>query len=76
MNSRGRIKNGFVVLEPGPVLPEGAEVTVSCEQPPSEDKERKRRRVQLPLVPSDHPGSVNLTADHVAELLDEGDVSV
>jgi len=76
MNIRGQIKNGVVVLEPGAVLPEGAVVTVLCEETPSaEGYGRKRRRVALPLVPSDRPGSVSLTADRVAEQLDEADVS-
>lgn len=70
MNIRGRIKNGVVVLESGPVPPEGTAVTVSCEPPPPEGNGRKRRRVSLPLVPSHHPGTVALTADRVAELLD------
>lgn len=75
MNIRGRIKNGVVILEPGPVPPEGTVVTVSFEQtPPATGNGRKHRRVSLPLVPSAHPRTVALTADRVAELLGEGDV--
>ena len=34
----------------------------------------KGRRVDLPLVPSSHPGTRPLSADRVAELLNEEDV--
>ena len=33
------------------------------------------RRVKFPLVRSKHPGSVRLTADRIAELLEENDES-
>lgn len=32
-------------------------------------------RIQLPLVRSNNPGSINLTADRVAEILGQGDDS-
>jgi hypothetical protein len=35
----------------------------------------KKQRVNLPLVPSAHPGSRPLTAERVAELLSDDDVS-
>lgn len=76
MNIRGRVRNGVVVLEPGLVLPEGAMVTVSCaENQAPAIRNSRRQQVRLPLVPSDRPGSVSLTADRVAELLDDADVS-
>ena len=33
-----------------------------------------RQKVQLPLVRSKHPGSKQLTAEHIAEILDDEDV--
>jgi hypothetical protein len=34
-----------------------------------------RHRVHLPLVPSAHPGTRQLTAEHVAEMMSEDDAS-
>lgn len=75
MNIRGRVKDGVVVFEDGPVLPEGSVVTVSCPDEVHPPSNGQTRRVQLPLVASDRPGSVSLTAERVAELLGEADVS-
>lgn len=74
MNIPGRVKNGVVVLEDGRILPEGSAVTVSCPDELHPPSNGRKRRVSLPLVPSDRPGSVSLTAERVAELLDEADV--
>lgn len=75
MNISGRVHNGVVVLEDASALPEGAAVTVTfpalAESAPSE----KKQRIQFPLVPSDEPGSVQLTNARIAEILDEEDVS-
>jgi hypothetical protein len=70
----GRVKNGVVVLEGGPPLPEGTPVTVSCDLPPS-TKPPHKGRVKFPLVRSKRPGSLHLTAQRIAELLEEEDVS-
>jgi hypothetical protein len=75
MEIRGRVHNGVVVLEGGPSLPEGMMVTVLCPSSPPAGLPRLGERVSLPLVPSDHPGSRRLTAERVAELLEDGDVS-
>lgn len=75
MQIPGRVQNGVVILEGGPPLPEGAEVTVSFNVPSPLEKPKKGR-VSFPLVRSTHPGTVRLTADRVAELLEEDDVSV
>ncbi len=81
MEIQGRVHNGVVVLESEVPLPEGAVVTVSYPAPsragppgPTRSGEA-RRRVRLPFVPSDRPGSRPLTADRVAELLEDEDVS-
>ena len=71
---QGTVQNGVVVLESGAVLPEGLAVTVVSSSPPPPSA-RQRKWVKLPLVPSDQPGSVNMTSERVAELLDEEDVS-
>lgn len=71
----GRVHNGVVVLEGGHALPEGTAVTVSCDVAPVLKKPVKRKRVQLPLVHSENPGSVHLTNERIAEILNEEDVS-
>jgi hypothetical protein len=74
---RGRVQNGVVVLEGGPKLPDGTELTVSsivaplAETPPVE-----KRRVEVPLVRTDKPGSVDLTAERIAEILEEEDLAM
>ncbi|MBL9090544.1 MAG: hypothetical protein JNL96_04935 [Planctomycetaceae bacterium] len=73
MNISGRVQNGVIVLDAGQVLPDGLPVVVFV--PSVEPDFQPRRRVQLPLVPSNEPGTLNLTAERVAELLDDGHVS-
>jgi len=75
MEIPGRVRSGVVVLEGGASLPEGAAVIVSCPDAVLAPASRPARRVELPLVLSKHPGSVLLTAERVAELLDEAHVS-
>lgn len=71
----GRVHNGVVVLEGGLTLPEGIQVTASCPVVPSAELNRHKRRVNLPLVSSSRPGTLDLTAERVAERLDEDNVS-
>ena len=75
MEIRGVVQNGVVVLEGELQLPEGAVVSVSYPISPPAVSPDSRQRVQLPLVPSDRPGSLDLTADRIAEFLDDDDVS-
>jgi hypothetical protein len=73
----GRIENGKVVL-PGDVsLPDGTEVTLIIPEDVNAraSDSKKSARVRLPLVASDKPGSRNLTARDLAEILDEDDIS-
>jgi hypothetical protein len=70
---QGRVHNGVIILEGGLTLPEGMQVTISCPAAPIADRASPKRRVQLPLVPSRRPGTLNLTAERVAEILDEDD---
>jgi hypothetical protein len=75
MEIQGRVHHGVVVLEGEPELPEGMVVTVSFPDPPHLEPPVPRRRVSLPLVPSDRPGSLHLTAERIAEILDDDDAS-
>jgi len=67
------VRNGVVVLEGGTTLPEGATVSVVPRRAAALRVARRQRRVVLPLVPSDKPGSVDLTGERIAEILDEQD---
>ena len=73
MEIPGRVKNGVVVLEGGTALPEGAKVTVSYQGPAGNGAQAKKRRIQVPLVQTGQPGTVNLTGQRIAEILDEED---
>jgi hypothetical protein len=75
MDVAGRVRNGVVVLEGGASLPEGAAVRVSYRDGPTVHVSPIRKPVQLPLVTTARPGSVALTNDRIAEILDEQDAS-
>ena len=72
MDIDGLVQNGVVILPGGQSLPEGTRVTVSV--PPSKPVGKSKRRISLPLVPSAHPGTLQMTTERVAELLEEADV--
>lgn len=71
MEIPGRIHNGVVVLEGALTLPEGAAVTVRYMPPAA----TPGKRVSFPLVHSAQPGSVRLTNERIAEILDEEDAA-
>jgi hypothetical protein len=75
MGIPGRVRNGVVVPAGHAVLPEGARVTVLCDKVLIRRKPGKKKRVRLPLVDSKNPGSVRLTNERVAEILDQEDVA-
>ncbi len=75
MELQGRVHNGVVVVEGGLSLPEGTVVTVVCPGASTTVRSATRRRVVLPLVPSEQPASRQLTAERAAELLEDEDVS-
>ena len=75
MQVRGRVLNGVVVLSQDCAPPEGAEVTVAWIEEATAGTTPSRPRIQLPLIYSSRPGSVPMTSDRVAELLEEEDVS-
>jgi hypothetical protein len=68
MQLDGFVQNGVIVHSGGCSLPEGTLVTVSCldtgEQPRSENK-----RVELPLVRTGTPGTLDLTNERIAAIL-------
>ncbi len=71
----GRVHNGVVVLEGESALPEGASVTVTYTATPNSNPPAQKLRIQVPLVQTDQPGSVQLTGARIAEILDDEDVS-
>ena len=71
---QGRIENGVVVLSDAIALPNGAAVTVIVPAIAPEVG-ADQRRVQLPLVPSKTPGARQLSADDVAKLLSQDELS-
>ena len=75
MEIPGRIHNGVVVLEGSPSLPEGAAVTVTYPVPGGAARDVPKTRIQVPLVRTGQPGTVNLTGERIAEILDEEDAS-
>jgi len=80
MEISGRIHNGVVVFDNDPSLPEGLEVTIVCPQIAStHDADAHgnvpKRRIELPLVHCDKPGSVHLTNERIAEILDAEDAA-
>lgn len=75
MNIRGRIKNGRVELDGSPSIPEGTKVVVYVnDQPTKVDDESTP--LPFPIVSAERPGSVNLTSDLIAEMLEDDDVSL
>jgi len=74
MEIHGRVEGGVVVLEGESTLPEGMAVSVVPRASPVIRVAKQQRRVVLPLVPSHKPGSVDLTAERIAEILQEQDV--
>ena len=75
MNFPGHVQNGVVVLEGGATLPEGTPVSVVSLGVPAIRVSKKPRPVKVPLVPSSKPGSLHLTGDMIATILDEEDMS-
>ncbi|MGO8900798.1 MAG: hypothetical protein ACLQU5_20965 [Isosphaeraceae bacterium] len=75
MEIRGRVHNGVVVLEGELPLPEGTEVEVIVSSGAApETKPVGQQRIEFPFVRSKHPGSLRLTGQRAAELLEEDGV--
>lgn len=74
MKIQGYIQNGVVVFDEPRSFPEGTAVTVSVHSSPVVHFAKNPTRVEFPLVPSLAPGSVHLTNERIAEILDEEDI--
>jgi hypothetical protein len=61
MTYRGHVKNGMIVLDPPAELPEGAEVTIQCNEPRETPKERPLLKYagQATDLPADASRSVD-----------------
>ena len=75
MEIRGIVHNGVVVLDGELRLPEGAVVSVSYPVVTATVPPEASERVQFPLVRSNQPGTLHLTAERIAELWEDDDVS-
>jgi hypothetical protein len=75
MEVQGRVQNGVVVLEGGITLPEGTVVTVSYPVPSLDEPPTLRPRISLPLIRTGRPGSLRLTVERIAKILDDDGVS-
>lgn len=78
MELHGRVQNGVVVIEGHSILPEGTPVVVSDRTTPATPVIRVSKhpkRVEFPLVPSLEPGSLHLTGEMIAEILDADDMA-
>jgi hypothetical protein len=73
MQTQGVVHNGAIVVEGGVPFPEGTRVLVSAIIP--QQMATGRTRITLPLVHGDQPGSIVLTNERIAELLDEEDLA-
>ena len=71
----GRVQNGVVVPESGTSLPEGAAVTITYPPLNGDRPATSRQRIQVPLVKTGQPGSVQLTGEAIGEILDNEDSS-
>jgi hypothetical protein len=75
MEIRGRVHNGVVLLDGEAGLPEGAVVSVLFPVAPAAPPPDSSARVQFPLVPSNQPGTLELSNDRIAELWEDDEVS-
>jgi hypothetical protein len=75
MEIPGRVHNGVIVVDGPATLPEGAAVTITYPPLRHVAIPGEKKRVQFPLIRSKNPGSVNLTNERIAELLNDEDVS-
>jgi hypothetical protein len=75
MELPGRVENGVIVLANGCPLPEGTAVTVVCALSPLAKAASEKQRVQLPLVRTGEVGTLDLTNERIAEILDDEDIA-
>src|SRR5262245_16781875 len=75
MGIPGRVRNGVVVLDQGQTLPEGARVMVARATSRIGRKTTKKKRVKFPLIRSKRPGTLDLSSERIAEILQEEDLA-
>ena len=75
MELRGIVQNGVVVFEHPVALPDGASVVVTYREKPMIHFAKNPRTVVLPIFDSDQPGTLDLTNEQIAEILDQEDAS-
>jgi hypothetical protein len=75
MDVPGRVENGVVAIEGRMKLPEGAEVLVSLRRNPNVRTALTQRPVQFPIFDYDGPPDIDLTNDHIADILNREDAS-
>ena len=71
----GRVHNGVVVLEGDSALPEGAVVAVSYAELPATSPSPGTHRIEVPLVRTGQPGSIHLSGQRIAEILNDEDAA-
>lgn len=74
METFGHIQNGVVVFD-GPAFPEGTAVTIALRNIEPKSAAASKSRIEFPLVRSRNPGSVNLSCETVAALLEADDIA-
>ena len=75
MEIQGVVQDGVVVVDGAISLPEGAVVVVTYREAPVIRVARNPVPVVLPIFDSDEPGTIDLTNDRIAEILDRDDAS-
>ena len=75
METQDIVQNGVVVIEGNVALPEGTRVVVTWHPKTEQKPLGEQKRVQLPLVTTGEPGSIELTNERVHEILDEEEIA-
>jgi len=70
----GTVENGVVVLDGSVSLPEGSNVVVIYRTTPVIRVAKNQKRVEFPLFPSSEPGTLDLTNERIAEILDDEEI--
>lgn len=74
MEISGTVENGVVVLDGSVLPPEGANVVVIYRTKPVIRLAKNQKRVEFPLFPSSEPGTLDLTSERIAEILDDEEI--
>lgn len=75
MELLGQVDRGVIVPQGDAHLPEGAVVRIVYEPQAPAPSRKSGNPVTFPLVRSAKPGSLHLTSDLIAGILDEDDLS-